>query len=167
MADWHIAQINVGHVLHPVDDPRMEGFTDRLDEINALADAAPGFVWRLQSDSGNATDILVSNDPSFLINMSVWADLDALFRFVYRTSHQGVMAGRRQWFARPQGVYQALWWLPAGHLPTPQEGLERLRLLERDGPTADAFTFKKSFPPPGKAGEPADLQPDPWCVGWS
>lgn len=167
MTDWHVAQINVGHVLHPVDDPRMAGFTGRLDEINAMADAAPGFVWRLQSDSGNATDILVSDDPSFIINMSVWQDIDSLFRFVYRTAHQGVMAGRRQWFARPAGAYQALWWVPAGHVPTPQEGLDRLQALERDGPGPDAFTFKKTFPPPGAAGGPADLQPDPWCVGWS
>lgn len=166
MTAWHIAQINVGHVLHPVEDPRMAGFTGRLDEINAQADAAPGFVWRLQSDSGNATDILVSDDPAFIVNMSVWQSVDALFQFVYRTAHQGVMAGRRQWFARPQGAYQVLWWVPAGHLPTPQEGLDRLALLEREGPSPFAFTFKKSFPPPGAAGAPSDLAPDPYCVGW-
>ncbi|MFC3226896.1 DUF3291 domain-containing protein [Marinibaculum pumilum] len=171
MGAWQIAQLNVGHVLYPVEDPRMAGFTDRLDEINALADAAPGFVWRLQSDSGNATDILVSDDPSFLVNMSVWENVEDLFRFVYRTAHQGVMAGRRQWFARPDGPYQVLWWVPAGHRPTAEEALERLKLLEREGPSPFAFTFKKAFPPPGEAGtepagRPSDLEPDPWCVGW-
>lgn len=167
MAQWQIAQINVGRILHPLDDPRMAGFTGRLDEINALADAAPGFVWRLQGEGGNATDIAVGDDPAFIVNLSVWTDLEALFAFVYRSDHRAVMAGRRQWFARPQGAYQALWWVPTGHRPTPQEGLERLALLERDGPGPQAFTFRRTFPPPGSAGSPGDLHPEPWCVGWS
>jgi len=156
MAQWHIAQINVGHLLHPLDDPRMAGFTGQLDTINALADAAPGFVWRLQGDSGNATGIQVADDPALIVNLSVWEGVEPLFQFVYRTAHQGVMAGRRQWFARPVQPYQALWWVPAGHRPTPEEGLERLERLRREGPGPSAFGFKTGHPPPDNHPLPVD-----------
>lgn len=145
---WHIAQINVGTTRYATDDERLHGFMSRLDAINALADGSPGFVWRLQSDSGNATDIDVGGDPKFIVNMSVWKSIDALAEYVYRSAHREVMINRREWFERPEGAYQALWWVPAGHRPEPEEGLERLDVLRRDGPTALAFTFQKTFPPP-------------------
>ena len=148
MTAWHIAQLNVGTALYDVDDSRMAGFTGQLDAINALADAAPGFVWRLQSESGNATDIKLTPNPRFIVNLSVWDSIEALFDFAYKTPHAKVMAGRRKWFARPESDYQALWWLPAGSLPTAEEALERLALLQEQGPTAQAFTFKSRFPPP-------------------
>lgn len=160
-----IAQINVAHALHDLDDPRMSGFVRALDRVNALADASPGFVWRLQTESGNATDISVSDDPRFIVNMSVWETIENLFDFVYRTSHREVMVRRRRWFAKPEGLYQALWWVEAGRRPTPAEGLERLAHLEAHGPSARAFTFKESFPPRGS--EPEDLHPEPYCVGWA
>lgn len=166
VTDWHIAQMNVGNLLYPQDDPRVAGFMGALDEINALADGSPGFVWRLQSDSGNATDILLSDDPSFIVNMSVWTDVESLFAFVYKTAHRGVMAQRRQWFAPPENAYQVLWWIEAGRLPTPAEGLERLAYLNAHGPSAHAFGFKQSFPPPNADGGPEDLRPEPFCVGW-
>ncbi|SMF67284.1 protein of unknown function [Tistlia consotensis] len=163
-----LAQINVGRTLYPLDDPRMDGFTGRLDAVNALAEAAPGFVWRLQSDSGNATDIKVSDDPQFIVNLSVWRDAEALFDFVYRTRHREVMVQRRQWFEPPKGVFQALWWVPAGHRPTPQEGLAAIARLEAEGPTPAAFSFKQRFAPPEAQGGAAEgLDPAPWCVGWS
>ncbi len=166
VTDWHIAQMNVGNLLHPQDDPRVAEFMDALDEINALAEDSPGFVWRLQSDSGNATDIQVTEDPSFIVNMSVWTDVESLFAFVYKTAHRGVMAKRRQWFAPPTGAYQVLWWVEAGRLPTVDEGLERLAYLNEHGPSAYAFGFKQSFPPPDADGDPEDLRPEPFCVGW-
>jgi hypothetical protein len=167
MTDWHLAQMNVGTARHPMEDPRMAGFVSRLDAINALADESPGFVWRLQSESGNATDIKLAEDPLFIVNMSVWETVEALFDFVYRTVHAEVMAGRRDWFERPAEAYQVLWWVAAGHLPTPEEGLARLERLRREGPSAAAFTFKAKFPPPGGAEPATDMEPDPWCVGWS
>lgn len=167
MSDWHIAQTNVGTALHPREDARMAGFYDRLDEINALADRSPGFVWRLQSESGNATDIRVTDDPLFMVNLSVWNSVEALFEFAYKTAHQGLLTGRRNWFRRPDGPYQALWWVPAGHLPSVDEALARLERLREAGPTAEAFTFRSKFPPPDERGVPEDLQPDPYCAGWS
>jgi len=156
MPRFHLAQINVANARAPMDDPQMAAFMAQLDEINALADGAPGFVWRLQSDSGNATDIIVTEDPSFLINMSVWESVDALFDYVYKTAHTKVMAHRKEWFQKYDGPYQVLWWVPAGHIPTPQEGLERLEHLTRHGPTPHAFTFKSRFPPPQEATDAAD-----------
>ena len=156
MPDFHLAQINVANTRAPMDDPRMAGFVAQLDEINALADRAPGFVWRLQSDSGNATDIIVTEDPTFLINMSVWESVEALFDYVYKTVHTKVMADRRDWFRKHEGPYQVLWWVPAGHLPTPEEGLERLRHLAAHGPTPHAFTFKNHFPVPTDATDAAE-----------
>jgi hypothetical protein len=167
MSRWHIAQMNVGTVRFPTDDPRLAGFMNRLDEINALAEASPGFVWRLQSDQGNATDIILTDNPLFIVNMSVWADVEALFAFVYRSAHQGVMTKRREWFERPDEAYQVLWWIPAGVHPTPQEGLERLHHLQQYGPTQHAFTFRQKFPPPDVTAQPEDMQPQPYCVGWS
>ena len=150
----HIAQINVASALYPLDDPRMDEFTARLDDVNALADRSPGFVWRLQTDSGNSTDVQVSDDPRLLVNMSVWEDIESLFEFAYRSAHTSVMARRKEWFEMPSGAYQALWWIEAGSIPTVEEGMERLRRLAEVGPTAEAFTFKKRFPPPDGSGCP-------------
>lgn len=157
MNRYHLAQINVGRVVAPLDDPKLAGFVERLDDINALADRSPGFVWRLQSDSGNATDIAVSEDPRFIINMSVWEDLDSLFAYVYRSDHRQVMAQRRQWFEKPAGAFMALWWLPAGRLPTAEEGLARVDLLDRAGAGAEAFTFKSPFDSAGRPVERSTL----------
>jgi hypothetical protein len=162
---WHLAQINIGRMVAPKGDPRVAPFFDALDRINALADTAPGFVWRLQDEAGNATDLRPTADPLLLVNMSVWTDAEALFAFVYRTAHAPEMARRREYFERFEGAYQALWWIPAGHIPTVDEGLSRLWRLDRYGPTAHAFTFKARFPMPGAEGAPLDMQPDPWCAG--
>lgn len=163
---WHIAQMNVATALYAQDDRRIARFYAQLDEINALADISPGFVWRLQSDSGNATDIQVSDNPLFLINMSVWETVEALFDFAYKSAHRLVVADRREWFERPDGAYQVLWWVPAGHHPSVEEGLERLRMLRESGPTPQAFSFNRKFPPPGERGAPKDLKPEPYCSGW-
>jgi len=162
---WHIAQINVGRLNAPPGDPAVQPFFDALDRINALADASPGFIWRLQSEEGNATSIQVSPDPLFIINMSVWTDAEALFAFVYRSAHTPEMARRREYFGRWEGAYQALWWLPKGTVPSINDGLSRLWHLDRFGPSEQAFTFKTRFPAPGIGAPPVDMQPDPWCVG--
>lgn len=162
---WHLAQINIGRLVAPAGDPRVQPFFDALDRVNALADGHPGFVWRLQDDSGNATALQPTPDPLLAVNMSVWRDADALFDFVYRSAHTVVMARRRDYFDRFDGAYQALWWVSAGHIPTIDEGLARLWQLDRYGPSPNAFTFKARFPAPDQAGPPIDHQPDPWCVG--
>jgi len=163
---WHLAQINVGRLVAPAEDPAVADFMNALGQVNALAEASAGFVWRLKDDVGDgATDIRPAPDQQFIVNMSVWTDADSLFAFVYRSAHTPFMARRREWFDRFEGAYQALWWIPAGHRPTVEEGLSRLWLLDRYGPCPQAFTFKARFPAPDQTGSPVDMQPDPWCVG--
>ena len=164
-SDWHLAQINVGRLVAPEGDAAVQPFFEALDRVNALAETSPGFVWRLQDGMGNATGIKVTDDPLFILNMSVWTDADALFDFVYRSAHTPVMARRREFFGRFEGSYQALWWIAAGTIPTINDGLARLWQLDRFGPTSQAFTFKSRFPAPGIADPPVDMQPDPWCMG--
>jgi hypothetical protein len=148
VSGYQLAQINVGRLLAPVDHPQIADFAANLDRINALADSQPGFVWRLQGEGGNANDIQPKPDePLFAINLSVWTDLDALAGFVYRSAHRDIMRRRRQWFAHME-TCMTLWWVPAGHRPTPAEGLERLAIFERLGPTAEAFSFRYPFPSP-------------------
>jgi uncharacterized protein DUF3291 len=164
---WHLAQLNVGRLVGPLETPPLADFVAALDRVNALADASPGFVWRLKSDSGNATDIRAGDDPLFIVNMSVWVSVEALFEFVYRSAHTKVMTRRREWFDKPDAAYQVLWWVPAGTVPTVEEALQRLAHLRAHGPSPFAFTFRARHPPPGEPGEPADMRPDPYCVGWA
>lgn len=148
MQDWHLAQANIARAVAAMDDPAMAAFMALLDPINALAEATPGFVWRLKSGSGNATDIPVTDDPLEILNMSVWESAEALFDYVYRTAHTPVMARRREWFEKPTKPHLVLWWVEAGHRPSVAEALERLDWLAERGPTPDAFTFKQRFPAP-------------------
>lgn len=165
MTGWHLAQVNIGRLVAPEGDRRVAPFFDALDRINALAETSPGFVWRLTGEGNDATDLQPTPDPMTILNMSVWTDADALFDFVYRSAHTPVMAHRREYFERFEGVFQALWWVEVGHRPTIDEALARLWMLERHGATPWAFTFNKRFPAPGLEGPPVDHQPDPWCVG--
>ena len=146
MAAHHLAQVNLATLRAPLDAPELAGFVAQLEPINALADASPGFVWRLQTEDGDATAIRPFEDERILVNLSVWASLEALREFVYASRHLAVMRHRRQWFARMADPYLALWWVPAGTIPTVAEARDRLELLRRHGPTADAFSFRAPFP---------------------
>jgi len=144
----HIAQLNIARARAPLDDPLLADFVAQLDAVNALAEASPGFVWRLKSDSGNATDIRAYDDPLMIVNMSVWESIEALFDFAYRTSHTKVMNRRKEWFESLPGPHLVLWWIPAVTIPTVEEAKRRLEHLAQHGPTAMAFTFKVRFPAP-------------------
>jgi hypothetical protein len=143
----HLAQVNIGRIKAPLDDPIMAGFVSRLDEINALAEATPGFVWRLQTDEGNATALRPYDDDRILVNLSVWRTMEELREFVYRSRHVELLRAREEWFEKFERPYAALWWIPAGHIPSVGEAKERLARLEEDGPTPFAFTFQQPFPP--------------------
>ena len=147
MAAHHLAQVNVATVRAPLDSPQLAGFVAALEPINALADGHPGFVWRLQTEEGNATSLRPTEDDLFLINMSVWSSLEALRAFVYTTAHVQVLRQRRAWFEQLASAHLVLWWVPVGHVPTIDEALDRLDRLRRDGPTPAAFTFRTPFEP--------------------
>jgi hypothetical protein len=138
---FHLAQFNVATALKPIDHPVMADFVNQLDAVNALAEAAPGFVWRLQGDGGNATDIKPMGAHD-IVNMSVWESVEALFDFTYKTAHTGVLSDRKRWFHMPSEAHMVLWWLPKGSLPTADQGVERLKYLRAEGPSPWAFTFK-------------------------
>lgn len=148
MSDYDLAQLNVGRSVAPMDDPRMADFVARLDEINRLAERSPGFVWRLQGDNGNATGLKVNEDPLFIVNLTVWESADALHAYTYRSDHKTVFARRFDWFERASGPNVVLWWQPRDTLPTVEDALRRLGLLEDLGPTPEAFNFKQRFEPP-------------------
>lgn len=148
VSGWHLTQLNVGRLKAPLDDPQIADFVAALDRVNALGEASPGFVWRLQGEGGSATDIRVANDPLLIVNLTVWESIETLFDFTYRTDHSQVLARRRDWFEKLGTPHMALWWIPVGILPTLAEAMDRLALLHRDGPTERAFTFKQRFPTP-------------------
>ena len=147
MPTLHLAQVNIARMRGALEDSVMQTFVARLDEINALADESPGFVWRLQTDAGNATYLRPYADERIIINMSVWESVEALRGYVYRGRHAEVLRRRDEWFERLETPVVALWWIPAGHVPSVDEAKKRLAHLEANGPTPFAFTFRALFPP--------------------
>jgi len=140
--------MNLAFLKAPLDSPALAGFVTELGRINALAESAPGFVWRLQDDAGDATALRPLGDAT-LINMSVWQDLDSLRRYVYESEHVEFLRRRRDWFVQSGETRLVMWWTRAGHIPGVVEALDRLALLKAQGPTQEAFTFAVQFPPPG------------------
>ena len=142
----HLAQVNIGRILGRMDSPVMAEFKANLDPINALAEAAPGFVWRLQSDSGNATDIVYSEDPFELINLSVWESLESLRSYVYKSHHLEFFKRRAEWFEKATRPTYALWWIERGHVPTVAEAKDRLEHYREHGASPYAFWFSQPYP---------------------
>ncbi len=152
MSDWQLAQLNIAQTLAPADSPQLAEFVANLDRINALADAAPGFVWRLQSEIGGAISSHLFGEDA-IVNMSVWDNIEPLHDYVYRSAHIEIMAKRKQWFEQLREAYSVLWWVPAGSIPTLMQARDKLELLRSIGPSPEAFTFKQAFPPPGHPDE--------------
>jgi hypothetical protein len=146
---WHIAQLNVGVLQAPLDSPQLADFVANLERVNALADAAPGFTWRLRDSGGSDATSLRPRGPDLLVNMSVWETLESLREFVYRNGpHLDMLRRRREFFRPLDEAHQVLWWIPAGHMPGLDEAFWRLDLLRRDGSGPAAFTFREPHPPP-------------------
>jgi hypothetical protein len=135
----HLAEVNIARLLYPLDDPRVAGFVDNLDRVNAAADRMDGFVWRLQDESGDATAIQAFDDPLMIVNMSVWRDAESLERFVWNTVHKRIYNKRQEWFSLMQSHHFAMWWVEVGHVPTLEEARARLDHLDSHGDTDFAF----------------------------
>jgi len=148
MADYQLAQSNVARMRGSMDDPVMAGFVERLDPLNALADESPGFVWRYQTEAGNATEVRVFDDELILFNMSVWQSIEALEAYVYQSNHVRAVQKRAEWFERSDRSPIVLWWIESGHIPTVEEAKARFDKLWLEGPSADAFTFRNRYPSP-------------------
>ncbi len=140
-----LAQVNISRLLAPLDSPQLKEFVDALDPVNAVADTAPGFRWRLKTEDGNATSMRVFDDDWLIVNMSVWESPETLLNYVYGDEHRTILRGRRQWFHPPVEAMTALWWVPAGHRPSLAEAEERLVHLREHGPTPHVFTPKQTY----------------------
>jgi len=144
----HLAQLNVGRLRAPMDDPLIDDFRTNLEPVNGLAEASPGFVWRLQDEAtGDATGINPFGDELEIVNLTVWESIDALADFTYRSGHVAFLRRRREFFEAPTQPILCLWWIPAGTIPTVDDALARLEHLRAHGPTPTAFTFRHRFEP--------------------
>jgi hypothetical protein len=166
--EYVIAQVNVGRLTAPLDSPRLADFVAGLDPVNAVADSAPGFLWRLQTEDGNATALRAFEsdaegaDGGISINMSVWESVEALAAYVYGDAHLAVLRRRREWFERMTHAYTAVWWIPRGHVPAITEAEDRVRHLREHGPTPYAFTLRQHFPPPDAINREPLFSPEEW-----
>jgi hypothetical protein len=153
---FHLAQLNIARLLHPLDHPQIKEFLDGLNHINALAEESPGFVWRLKTESGNATDVHHpwSDDPFTLVNMSLWKSAEDLKQFVYRSGHLEYYLKRSDWFEKPREAHYVLWWVPLGHIPSLDEARGRLEHYRAYGASPHAFWFGKLFPAPAVSVAP-------------
>src|SRR5438067_13520124 len=142
MSTYELAQLNIGVIKGPMDSPVMAEFAANLERINALAERSPGFVWRLQTEDGDATAIRPFEDENMLVNMSVWRDVESLNKYVYSSAHVEIMRRRKQWFEHMAEAYLVLWWVPRGHRPSVAEAIAKLEDLRTNGPSAQAFTFR-------------------------
>lgn len=149
MGRYHLAQYNIAWLVAPLDDPRIADFTNNIARVNQLAEEAPGFVWRHQTDDGDSTGVRIRDDDRILINFSVWESVEALHAFAFRTKHADYFRRRREWFEHEDETYAVLWWVPEGHEPTVDEAETKLGYLKEHGPSEQAFTFKRRFPQPG------------------
>jgi hypothetical protein len=148
MTDHHLAQLNIAQLRAPLDSPELADFVALLPEINGLAERSPGYIWRLQDESGDAT-ALRPFEPDVIVNLTVWQSVESLRGFVYRTAHLESMRRRREWFVPVDRPHLVLWWIPADVLPAIAEAAERLDLLRRSGPSPEAFTLREPYPAPG------------------
>ncbi|MEV5712099.1 DUF3291 domain-containing protein [Actinoallomurus sp. NPDC052274] len=151
MTDHHLAQFNVGRLREPLDAPSMAEFLALFEPVNALADSAPGFVWRLTDGEDDDASTIRPYGDDVIINFSVWESRAALWDFVYRSAHLDVLRRRREWFLRMAEPYVVMWWVPAGWIPSVEEARERLDRVRRQGPGPEAFTFRESYDPTGVA----------------
>jgi hypothetical protein len=163
MSAYELAQLNIGIIRGPMDSPVMAEFAANLDRINALAERSPGFVWRLQTEDGDATAIRPFADENMLVNMSVWRDVKSLNSYVYSSAHVEIMRRRREWFERMTDAFLVLWWVTKGHRPSVAEAITKLEILRSRGSTPEAFTFRKAFPPPDAARSQPPVTLDDEC----
>ncbi len=164
--DLVLAQVNIARLREPLDSPLLAGFVAALGPVNAAADAAPGFIWRLETEDGNATSVRAfewdeGGSAGVIVNMSVRESVEALAGYVYSDAHRQVLRRRRAWFERMAEAHLALWWIPRGHIPTTRDAEDRVLHLREFGPTPHAFTLREYFPPPGAEAGPV-RSPEEW-----
>lgn len=162
MSQYRLAQLNIAKMKEPLESPSMSDFVANLDRINALAEQAPGFLWRLKDEAGNAVSLRPFG-ADFIVNMSVWTDVASLSNYAFKSGHVDIMRRRREWFERMVEAYAVLWWVPKDHRPSVAEAKERLDHLQKFGATPQAFTFKEAFPAPDARNATTPFTSDDAC----
>jgi len=162
MSSYQLAQLNIANMKYAIDSPEMSDFVVNLERVNKLAEESPGFIWRLQTEEGDATSIR-SFGSDILVNISAWEDVKSLHTYVYRTAHTKFMSRRKEWFGKMEDAYTVLWWMQKGNYPTLDEAKKRLECLQAHGPTVEAFTFKKAFSAPDVQVEKDSVEYDDLC----
>ncbi len=148
---YHLAQLNLGLFRAPLDTDEMAEFAAALDPVNALAESTPGFIWRLTDDQGGPSsfvDVPGMDDPLWAPNMSVWADLESLKHFMYKSGHASYLRRRTEWFQVPDRPITVLWWIAAGELPTLEGAVKRLNYMAEHGPSDAGWSLTKPLDPP-------------------
>lgn len=148
---WELAQLNVARLLIPLDSPEMAEFVAAFDPINAQAEAAPGFVWRLANDSGPGSHFTKApgiDDPTVVANYSIWVDVESLKQYVHHSDHMAYLQRRQEWFKRPNQASTVCWWIPAGERPPLTEAMKRLTHLRNYGPSSEGWPLHKAIPAP-------------------
>jgi len=140
-----LAQLNIAKAKYALDQPQIKDFVDNLEMVNATAESSDGFIWRLTDESGDATSIVAFDDPSILVNMSVWTDVNSLKNFMFRTHHRDFMRRKVEWFVPFVGDSYVLWWIEDNTIPTIEQAKKRLMHLRENGDSPVAFTFKSNF----------------------
>ncbi|MCO4842196.1 MAG: DUF3291 domain-containing protein [Yoonia sp.] len=154
MADYHLAELNIGRLRADKDDPSVADFMNNLDRINGLGKRMPGFVWIMEGETGEGnTATMIDGDPRYIPNLTVWENAQALETFVFKTLHTKFMDRRAEWFEALGQMHFVMWWVSAGHKPTLAEALARLEILRRDGDCSDAFgwDYMRKNPSPPRA----------------
>lgn len=141
----HLAQLNIAKAKYALNAPEIKEFVDNLEPVNLIAERSTGFIWRLQDESGDATNIQAFDDPNIIVNMSIWDSIDSLKNFMFRTHHRDFLRRKQEWFHNIDKDSYVLWWIPKGHIPTLAEAVEKLEHLRKHGDTPAAFSFKSNF----------------------
>jgi CHAT domain-containing protein len=144
---YQLAQLNIAKGKERMDHPLLAEFVENISRLNALAEQADGFIWRLKDESGDALAIEAFSDPTIVINMSVWRDVETLKNYVYSSDHLAFMRRKKEWFTKLESNHLVLWWIPKGHIPTIEEAKEKLRHLEEKGSTPEAFAINQPYEP--------------------
>jgi len=138
--EMHLAELNIGRLIAPREDPRVADFMSNLDRINGLGKRMPGFVWMMEGEEGEGnTATAIDGDPQFIPNLTVWESKSQLETFVFDTLHAKFMDRRAEWFEILGDMYFVMWWVPQGHRPTLAEALGRLDHLRIHGDSDHAF----------------------------
>lgn len=145
---YHLAQLNLARLKAPKGDPLTEEFFNAIPAINTLAEAQPGFVWRLVGEVKDHTDVPFFLDPHLVVNISLWKDVESFRHFVYKSGHVQYIKRKKEWFQPFDGPFAVLWWVEAGEIPTLAQAKEKLELLKQDGPTQQAFDLHNLFQAP-------------------